>query len=119
MNCRLFEPLVMFFSLTNSLATFQTMMDNIFEELITEGIVVVYLDDILIFTETIDEHREVIQRVLEILQKHKLYLRADKCEFEKTTVEYLRVIIFHNSVTIDPVKIAGVTKWPAPMNKKE
>src|SRR5438309_7007897 len=55
-NCRLFKPLVIFFSLTNSPATFQTMMDNIFEELITEGVVVVYLDDILIFTETIDEH---------------------------------------------------------------
>src|SRR5438309_11787423 len=83
----------MFFGLTNSLATFQTMMDDIFEELISEGVVVVYLDDILIFTETIDEHREVTRRALEILQKHKLYLQADKCEFEKTTVEYLRVII--------------------------
>src|SRR5438309_4261228 len=109
----------MFFGLTNSLATFQTMMDNIFEELITEGIVVVYLDNILIFTETIDEHREVTQRVLEILQRHKLYLQADKCEFEKTTVEYLGVIIFHNSIAMDPVKIAGITEWPAPMNKKE
>ena len=58
-NRGLFEPLVMFFSLTNSPATFQTMMDDIFEELISEGVVVVYLDDILIFTETIDEHREV------------------------------------------------------------
>ena len=55
-NRGLFEPLVMFFGLTNSLATFQTMMDNIFEELNTEGTVVVYLDDILIFTETIEEH---------------------------------------------------------------
>src|SRR6266700_2680355 len=61
MNCRLFEPLVMFFSLTNSPATFQTMMDDIFEELITEGVVVVYLDDILIFMETIDKHQEVTQ----------------------------------------------------------
>ena len=58
-NRGLFKPLVMFFGLTNSLATFQTMMDNIFEELIAEGIVVVYLDNILIFTETIDEHQEV------------------------------------------------------------
>ena len=55
-NRGLFEPLVMFFGLTNSPATFQTMMDDIFEELITEGVVVVYLDDILIFTETLEEH---------------------------------------------------------------
>jgi hypothetical protein len=50
----------MFFSLTNSPATFQTMMNNIFEDLISEGVVVVYLDDILIFMETIDEHQKVI-----------------------------------------------------------
>src|SRR5438270_10976010 len=56
MNRGLFEPLVMFFSLTNSLATFQTILDDIFEELISEGVVVVYLDDILIFTETINKH---------------------------------------------------------------
>src|SRR6266511_161754 len=50
------EPLVMFFGLTNSSATFQTIMDNIFDELISKGVVVVYLDDILIFTETLKEH---------------------------------------------------------------
>jgi len=56
---------------------------------------------------------------LELLEKHKLYLRPDKCEFEKTTIEYLGVIISHNSIAMDPVKIAGITKWPAPTNKKE
>jgi Reverse transcriptase (RNA-dependent DNA polymerase) len=66
-NCRLYEPLVMIFRLTNSPATFQTMMDGIFEELITEGVIVVYLDDILIFTKTIEEHQEIVQRVLDIL----------------------------------------------------
>jgi len=109
----------MFFSLTNSPTTFQTMMDDIFEDLISEGVVVVYLDDILIFTETLEEHRKVTRRVLDLLEKHKLYLRPDKCEFEKTMVEYLGVIISHNSVSMDPVKIAGVTEWPTPMNKKE
>ena len=53
-NCGLFEPLVMFFVLTNSPATFQTMMDNIFKGLISEGKVIVYLDNILIFTETLE-----------------------------------------------------------------
>jgi len=118
-NRGLFEPLVMFFGLTNSPATFQTMMNDIFEDLISEGVVVVYLDDILIFTETIDEHRKVTRRVLELLEKHKLYLQPDKCEFEWTTVEYLGVIISHNSVAMDPVKVAGVAEWPAPTNKKE
>ena len=58
-NRGLYEPLVMFFGLTNSPATFQTMMDDIFEDLISEGVVVVYLDNILIFTETLEEHRKV------------------------------------------------------------
>jgi hypothetical protein len=118
-NRGLFEPLVMFFGLTNSPATFQTMMNDIFQELIMEGVVVVYLDDILIFMETIEEHRRITRRVMELLQKHKLFLKPDKCEFEKTTVEYLGVIISHNSVEMDPVKVIGVTDWPTPTSKKE
>ena len=83
----------MYFGLTNSLVTFQTMMDDIFEELISEGVVVAYLDDILIFTDTLEEHWLVTECVMELMEKHKLYLKPDKCEFEQTTVEYLRVII--------------------------
>ena len=59
-NRGLYKPLVMFFGLTNSPATFQTMMDAIFEDLISEGVVVVYLDDILIFTKTLEEHWKVV-----------------------------------------------------------
>ena len=58
-NRGLFKPLVMFFGLCNSLAMFQTMMDDIFDDLIMEGVVVVYLDNILIFTETLKEHQRV------------------------------------------------------------
>jgi len=105
----------MFFGLTKSPATFQTMMDDIFEDLILEGVVVVYLDNILIFTETLEEHWKITCHILELLEKHKLYLRSDKGEFEKTTIEYLRVIISCNSVAMDPVKIAGVTNWPTLM----
>jgi hypothetical protein len=60
MNCGLYKPLVMFFRLTNSMATFQTMMDSIFEELIMKGNVVVYLDDILIFIKTVEDHWEIV-----------------------------------------------------------
>jgi hypothetical protein len=118
-NRGLFKPLVMFFGLTNSPATFQTMMNEIFQDLVSEGVVVVYLYNILVFTETIEEHREVTRRVMEILSKHKLFLKLDKCEFEKTKVEYLGVVISHNSVEMDPVKVAGIAEWPAPTGKKE
>ena len=57
-------------------------MDDIFSELISEGMVVVYLDDILIFTRTLEEHRRIVKRVLEILEKNGLFLKPEKCEFK-------------------------------------
>jgi len=92
----MFEPLVMFFGMTNSPATFQTMMNDIFRDLIAKGIMVVYLDDILIFTQTEEEHAKAIQRVLQVLQKHKLFLRPEKCEFFKEQIEYLGLVISEN-----------------------
>ena len=111
-NRGLFEPLVMFFGLTNSPATFQTMMNDIFTDMISEGVVVVYLDDILIFTKDLDEHRRITQRVLGRLAEHELYLRPEKCEFEKTRIEYLGLVISENRVEMDPIKVAGVAEWP-------
>jgi hypothetical protein len=118
-NRGLFEPLVMYFGLTNSPAMFQTMMNEIFQDLITEGIVPVYLDDILIFTNSLEEHHQITRLVLDRMHEHKLYLQPEKCEFEQTRIEYLGVIISHNKVEMDPVKIAGVADWPTPSNKKE
>jgi hypothetical protein len=107
----------MYFSLTSSPATFQTMMNEIFQDLITEGIISMYLDDILIFTNSLEEHCRITCLVLD--RMHKLYLHPEKCEFEKTRIDYLDVIISHNKVEMDPVKIAGVADWPMPSNKKE
>jgi hypothetical protein len=109
----------MYFGLTNSPATFQTMMNEIFQDLITEGIVSVYLNDILIFTNSLEEHRQITCLMLDHMCKSKLYLQPEKCEFEKTRIEYLCVIISHNKVEMDPVKIAGVADWPTSSNKKK
>jgi hypothetical protein len=95
------------------------MMNKIFQDLITEGIVSVYLDDILIFTNSLEEHHQITRLILDHMCEHKLYLQPKKCEFEKTKIEYLGVIILHNKVEVDPVKIAGVVDWPTPSNKKE
>ena len=118
-NRGLYELLIMFFGLTNSPATFQTMMDGIFKDLISEGVVVVYLYDILIFTKTLEEHWKVVCQVMEILQKYSLSLKPEKCEFEKTSVEYLGVVISHDLVKMDLAKVSGVSEWPTPSNKKE
>ena len=79
-NQGLFEPLVMFFRLTNSPATFQTMMNHLFWDLINWGKVVVYMDDIMIFTSTIEEHQQIIWEVFQLLRGNKLYLKHTKCE---------------------------------------
>jgi len=115
-NHGLFEPLIMFFGMTNSPATFQTMMNDVFRTVIVEGIVVVYLNNILIFTKTEEEHEQVVQRVLEILMEHKLFLCPEKCEFYQKQIEYLGLVISENKVVMDPVKVARVYEWPIPEN---
>ena len=98
--------------MTNSPATFQTMMNDVFRTVIAKGIVIVYLDDILIFTKTEEEHEQAVQRVLEILMEHKLFLRLEKCEFHQKQIEYLGLVILENKVAIDPVKVTRVCEWP-------
>ena len=119
MNRGLFKPLVMFFGLTNSPATFQTMMNDIFKGLINKGYVAVYMDDILVYTHTIEHHREVATRVLDVLQKHWLYLKVEKCTFECSMVEYLGLVLLEEQVEMDPVKIARVRDWPTLKNVTE
>ena len=118
-NRGLFEPLVMFFGLTNSPATFQTMMNDLFKDVIDQGCVIIYMDDILIFTETLEEHRRMVKKVLEVLASNKLYLKAEKCSFEQTQVEYLGLLISAGKMEMDPVKVEGVSSWPSPSNVKE
>ncbi len=118
-NQGLYKPTVIFFGLTNSPATFQWMMNDIFKDLITSGAVTIYLDDILIVSKTKEEHRQITQEVLKVLRKHKLFLKAEKCEFEVLETEYLGVIISEGSIHMDPIKIKGIVKWPVPTKKKE
>jgi len=73
-----FEPTVMFFGLGNSPATFQTMMNAILQDLIDKGVVVVYIDDILIFTETEKGHNEIVEEVLKRLEENDLFLKPEK-----------------------------------------
>ena len=109
----------MFFGMTNSPATFQTMINDIFRNLIAEGIMVVYLDDILIFTKTEEKHTQAVQQVLQVLKENKLFLRPEKCKFYKQWIEYLGLVISENEVSMDPVKVAGVQEWPTLENKTD
>src|ERR1700710_2085199 len=109
----------MFFGLTNSPATFQALMNSIFSDLITAGTVAVYLDNILIFTGTLEDHRKITHEVLRQLRAHDLYLRPEKCEFEKTEIEYLGLVIREGEVSRDPTKVEAGRNWSAPKTLRE
>jgi hypothetical protein len=114
-----FEPTVMFFGLTNSPASFQTMMNEILKDLIDNGHVVVYMDDILIFTEDIESHRRITKEILRLLEQNDLFLKPQKCSFEKSEIKYLGLIISADGVKMDPKKVEGVLNWPRPAKVKE
>ena len=94
----------MFFGLTNLPATFQLIMDHIFRDLINTRKVSVYINDIVIHTKTLEEHRCITKEVLKILQANKLYIKLEKCEIEKEKIEYLGVVVSEGRVEMDPVK---------------
>jgi hypothetical protein len=119
-NRGLFEPTVMYFGLTNSPATFQTMMDETFKEEIATGDIVIYMDDILIATSrSLNYHKHKVALILRKLQVHDLFLKPEKCHFHKREVEYLGIIVGKGQVKMDPVKVQGLTDWPMPTNLKE
>jgi hypothetical protein len=95
------------------------MMNDLFRDLINRGVVIVYMDDILIYTKTIEEHCMVTKEVLRILKDNGLYLKPEKCEWEQTRIEYLGVIISEKGVEMDPRKIEAVVDWPKPRNKHD
>ena len=118
-NRGLFEPTVMFFGLCNSPATFQAMMDDIFGDMINEGIIIVHMDDIFIFAPDKVTLAKNTRRVLARLQENDLFLKPVKCEFYKTKVEYLGMVIKEGRISMDPGKLRGIRDWPAPTTVKQ
>ena len=104
--------MVMFFGLCNSPATFQAMMNDILKDELSEGWVIVYMDDILIFSKTKEKLEEMTKKVLQQLQENDLYLKPGKCEFCKTQIKYLGLIIEEGKMMMDPGKLKGIRDWP-------
>src|SRR5258708_5429873 len=118
-NQGLFKPTVMFFRLCNSPATFQMMMNDILCEFINHGKVMCCMDNILIYSPTLSKHWQIVCQVLATLRRWRLFLKPEKCKFEQKEVEYLRLVISKDHVTMDLTKVCGVTEWPTPMKVKE
>jgi Reverse transcriptase (RNA-dependent DNA polymerase) len=94
----------MFFGMCNSLATFQAMMDEIFKKEIEENLIIVYMDDILAFSKTIDGLKKIEQVILEKAREYDLYFKAKKCEFRKPKIEYLGLAVKEGKLAMDPAK---------------
>ncbi|QRW22411.1 Retrotransposable element Tf2 protein [Rhizoctonia solani] len=114
----LFEYLVMPFGLTNAPAAFQHFMNNLFRDLI-DVTVVIYLDDILIFSEKPKDHPTHVREVLSRLLKNQLFCKLSKCHFHVTTVDYLGIVISPAGFSMDQKKIEAVTSWPTPKTVKQ
>ena len=114
----LYETLVMPFGLTNAPATFQTYINKALHPWL-DVFCTAYIDDVLIYSDTLEEHREHVRTVLQALQKAGLYLDIRKCEFEVNEVAYLGMIISDSGVKMDPAKIHAITSWQPPSNVKD
>jgi len=114
----LYEFLVMPFGLTNAPASFQGLMNDIFAPFLSK-FVLVFMDDILIYSTTLDSHIQHIAAVLQVLQDHQLFAKASKCSFAQSSLEYLGHIISDKGVATDPAKVVSIQQWPVPTNLKD
>lgn len=106
------------FGLTNAPATFQNAMNSLFASLLRKG-VLIFMDDILIYSPTLEEHKKHLQMVFHILQENKLFVKSTKCSFAQPQLEYLGHVISAAGVATDGSKIQAVQDWPTPTTLKQ
>jgi hypothetical protein len=114
----LYEYIMMSFGLTNVPAYFMYLMNKVFMEYL-DKFVVVFIDDILIFSKTMEEHEEHLRLVLEKLRSNQLYAKFSKCEFWLTKVAFLGHVISAGGVLVDPDKVKDVLNWMPPTTASE
>ena len=98
----------MYFGLTNSPATFQTMINNLFRDLINQGDMATFIDNILVATDTEEGHDELVEEVLKRLEENDLFVKLEKCKWKVREVEFLEVVIRPRGVEMQRKKIEGV-----------
>ncbi|TYK06676.1 pol protein [Cucumis melo var. makuwa] len=108
-----YEFIVMSFGFTNAPAVFMDLMNGVFKDFL-DTFVIVFIDDILIYSKTEAEHEEHLHQVLETLRANKLYAKFSKCEFWLKKVTFLGHVVSSEGVSVDPAKIEAITSWPRP-----
>ena len=112
-----FEPIVMFFGLTNSPAIFQTMMNEILWDLINTGEVASFIDNTIVGMEKEEEHNEVMKKVVKRLVENR-YMKPEKCKWKMREIEFLGVVIRPERIKIEKEKMKGVLDWQTPKEVK-
>ena len=113
-----YEFTILPFGLTNATWIFLSLMNGVFCEYL-DKFVQVFIDDILIYSRTTEEHDEHLRLVLQCLQEHKLYGKLSKCSFYPSRIHYLGHVISDEGIAVDPAKVEAITEWPAPTNVTE
>jgi len=112
MHVGFFEPTVMFFGMTNLPATFQVMMNEILRDLINEGKVTVFVDNILVGTKTEEGHNEIVEEILKRLEENDLYVKLEKCMWKVRKIGFLGVVIGPNGIEMEKKKVDRVLSRP-------
>ena len=106
------------FGLTNTPTVFQQMMNDIFREYLDQ-FMVVYLDDILIYSRDLDIHEQYVRLVLSRLREHSLYAKDEKCAFEQSSIEFLGYIIPPDGISMDQRKVVVIQEWKPPTQVRD
>ena len=114
-----YESTVIYFGLTNSPATFQTMMNDLFWDLINQRDITTFIDNILVATNTEEGHDELVKKVLRRLEENNLFVKPEKCRWKVRKIEFLGVVISPKRVEMQKEKVKGVLSWLVPKNIKE
>jgi len=114
-----FEPTVMFIGMTNSLAMFQAMINEILRDLMNEGKVVAFVDNVLVGMEMEDGHNEIVEEILKRLEENDLYVKPEKCMWKARKIGFLGVVIGPNGIEMEAEKMDGVLSWPELKNVKD
>ena len=114
-----YEPVVMFFGMTNSPATFQGIMNEILRDMINKGKVAAFVDDVLIGTETEKGHDELVEEVLKRLEENDLYVKPEKYAWKVQKVNFLGVVMGQGKIEMEEDKVAEVLNWPVPKTVRD
>jgi len=114
-----YEPIVMYFGLTNFSATFQAMMNDLFCDLINQGDIATFINDILVAIDTEEGYDELVKKVLKRLEENDLFVKPEKCKWKVREVEFLEVVIGPKRVEMQRKKVEKALNWLVPRNVKE